>query len=379
MKVLTIISKLEMGGIEKTLLSCLPHLSSKGVEIFVLCDVGGQLDDEYKKCGAKIISFNGQKKPFFDARRLKEVLRNEKFDIVHSRYGHTSGLFAKVCHDLGVPLIVSIHNEKAMFRNNWKNNPILNKVRNLYLSYHKYLTIKYAKIILGHSKTNLNYFQDCPNKYKKKLQVIYNGVDYSKFLNYPALKSDRDNNLQNIRISAQKIFVHIGKFKEQKNHKFLIDIFKRLNATENNYHLMLLGEGPLINNIKDYVVLNGLEHHVHFIGLETNIAPYLRVSDVFLFPSIYEGFGNVLLEAQYAKLIIGASNIAPHYEATYNGYHQFFYDPYDLEEAVSKIQKLINSKLDIKEEAFNFSSAFTIEKMSDELYKYYQQVIRKML
>lgn len=373
MKILTIISKLEMGGIEKTLLSCLPHLISKGVEIYVLCDIGGQLDDEYKKHGAKIISFNGQKKPFFDAIRLKEILKNEKFDIVHSRYGHTSGLFAKVCYDLGVPLIVSIHNEKAMFRNNWKNNPILNKVRNLYLSYHKYLTTKYAKVILGHSKTNLNYFQDCPDRYKDKLQIIYNGVDYSKFFNYPALKIDRYTNLENIRKSANKIFVHIGKFKEQKNHQFLIDIFKGLNAIENNYHLILLGEGPLMNGIKDYVKLKGLENHVHFIGMESNIAPYLKVCDVFLFPSIYEGFGNVLLEAQYAKLIVGASNIAPHYESTYKGYHQFFYDPYNLEEAINKVQKLISLKSDIIEEAFSFSSAFTIEKMSDELYKYYQQ------
>lgn len=375
MKVLNIISKLEMGGIEKTLLSCLPHLNSKGVEIVILCDIGGELDAEYEKNGARLIGFNGTKKPFLDAKRLKEVLKKENFDIVHSRYGHTSGLFAKVCDSFNVPFIVSVHNEQAMFRNNWKHKVILNTVRNLYLSYHKFLTLKYANLILGHSKTNLNYYEKCPNKYKNKLQVIYNGVDYGKFVNYPTLSIEKNNDLNYIVRSAKKIFVHIGKFKEQKNHKFLVDVFSRLNPIENSFHLILLGEGPLMSIIKDYVINKGLKDYVHFMGLEINIVPYLKISDIFLFPSIYEGFGNVLLEAQYAKLMIGASNIGPHYEAIYEEYHKFFYSPYNVEEAVDKIRKLVSfENNNIKEKAFNFSSAFTIENMSDNLYDFYLKV-----
>src|SRR5690606_34702423 len=162
---LTIISKVEMGGIEKTLLSCLPYLKARDVYITVLCDDGGKLQTEYEKHGVKIIDFNGYKKPFLDAWRLRQVLKSEKFDIVHSRYGHTSGVFAKVCRDFGVPMLVSVHNEKAMFRNGWEGKPILGQVRKAYLAYHKKMTYKYATYIIGHSKANLAYYNDVPIRY----------------------------------------------------------------------------------------------------------------------------------------------------------------------------------------------------------------------
>src|SRR5690606_16419585 len=103
MKVLTIISRLGMGGIEKTLLSCLPYLIKHGVKMSVLCSLGGELDDDYKALGVELIDFGKNKKPFKDAQFLKKILSERKFDVVHSRYGHTSGLFAKVCHDLKIP------------------------------------------------------------------------------------------------------------------------------------------------------------------------------------------------------------------------------------------------------------------------------------
>lgn len=373
MKVLTIISKLEMGGIEKTLLSCLPFLSSKGIEIIILCEKGGKLQSEYEAKGARIIDFAGYKKPFLDAQRLKQVLKSEKIDLVHSRYGHTSGVFAKVCHSLAVPFIVSIHNEKAMFKNSWQGKPVLNLIRDCYLRYHKRLTLKYSSLILGHSKANLNYYSNTAKVYSDKLKVIYNGVDFSKFIGYPDLPEDKKSTLKWVRQNYNKIFIHIGKFKEQKNHSFLIDVFNELNPKENGYYLLLLGEGSGRIAIEQKVDSLDLAGNVLFLGMETNIAPYLEISDVFFFPSIYEGFGNVLVEAQYMKLLIAASDISPHYEATYHRYHEFFYDPYDKQIAKEKIKSLLSKDLDIiKDEAFEFARKFTIENMSEELTRIYR-------
>jgi len=362
-----------MGGIEKTLLSCLPFLSSKGIEMIILCDQGGKLQSEYESNGAKIIDFAGYKKPFLDAIKLKKVLKAEKIDIVHSRYGHTSGMFAKVCRSLNIPFIVSIHNEKAMFKNSWQSKPVLNSIRNAYLQFHKRLTLKYSSLILGHSKTNLNYYKDAPDVYASKLKVIYNGVDFKKFRSYPNLEKVKMDELENIREKSNKVFVHIGKFKEQKNHTFLIDVFNELKPKENGYHLFLLGEGPGKNSIEQKVCQLDLSNNVSFLGMETNIAPYLKFSDIFFFPSIYEGFGNVLIEAQYMKLLIAASDIQPHYEAAYKGYHNFFFNPYDIQDATNKIEALLSVNLEsVKDQAFEFSKNFTIENMSDELFRIYK-------
>lgn|GEM_PF-882260 len=377
MRVLTIISKLEMGGIEKTLLSCLPYLIEHGVKMSVLCSLGGALDKDYEALGVDLIDFGKHKKPFKDARFLKKLLLQREFDIVHSRGGHTAGLFAKVCHDLAIPFVVSLHNERAMFRNNWIGRPLLGSVRALYLNYHKRLTLKYATRIVGHSKANLKYFTNVVDELpsESQFQVLYNGVNFSKFHNYPSLSADKQADLDDLVAGADKVFIHIGSFKEQKNHQFLIDVFKRLDPIENKYRLVLLGVGPLMKRIQDYVKEQGLVPHVLFVGMQTNIAPYLHCSDLFIFPSLYEGFGNVLIEAQYMNLPVAASAIAPHYEATEKDYHRFLYNPMDVDDATEKIVKLLEDPdLDNRrKKARAFAEDFSIERMGQNLIQIFQQ------
>jgi Glycosyltransferase len=286
MKILTIISKLEMGGIEKTLLSCIPFLKSLGVEMSILCTLGGALDQDFKQLGVRLIDFGSHKKPFKDAKFLKKVLQSNDFDIVHSRYGHTSGGFAKVCSDLGLPFLVSIHNEKAMFRNSWIGRPVLGFLREQYLAYHKNATLKYATKIVGHSRANLNYYDvkdsDLTNT-TSNFVLLYNGVDFAKLDVHKDLSDDKSKDLNEFRNKLSKILIHIGSFKEQKNHEFLIEAFDRLKPLEKNYGLILMGVGGLMDKIKDKVKSLGLTEHVFFTGMETNIAPYLKAADLFVF------------------------------------------------------------------------------------------------
>src|SRR5690606_26381301 len=207
--------------------------------------------------------------------------------------------------------------------------------------------------IIGHSKANLRYFtngvDDLPAE--NQFRVLYNGVDFSKFHDYPALAPEKQQELDSFLVNADKVFVHVGSFKEQKNHHFLIDVFKKLNPIENNYYLILLGTGSLMDSVRTQVIEEGISQHVLFLGMQINIAPYLYRSDLFVFPSLYEGFGNVLIEAQYVNLPVAASAIAPHYEATEKGYHQFLYNPTNVDDAVNKIMTLLNySDLDNSKE-----------------------------
>jgi len=370
MKVLTVLSKLEMGGIEKTLLSCIPYLKDHGVEMFVLCSLGGALDEDYKKLGVKLIDFGAHKKPFKDAKFLRKILKEQKFDIVHSRYGHTSGVFAKVCKEAGIPFLISIHNERAMFRNSWIGKPVLKNLRVWYLNYHKNLSVKYATKIIGHSKANLKYFTTDAGYVGKEglYEVLYNGVDFSKFEKYPQLDLQKAEELEKFLKDKEKVLVHIGSFKEQKNHIFLIDVFKKLNPKENSYGLILLGVGSLMEEVKSHAAFLDIQDQILFVGMETNIAPYLYASDLFVFPSLYEGFGNVLIEAQYANLPVAASDIAPHYEASFEAYHKYFYSPNNTEQAKDNIEKLLSQdNTELIKEAKIFSEAFSIQRMANNL------------
>lgn len=382
-KVLTILNRLDMGGVEKTLLSCIPFLSPK-VQLSILCNRGGILDNEFIKQGVELIDFEGNNKPFKDAIFLKRVLKDKKIDIVHSRSGHTSGNYAKVCSEMSVPLIVSIHNERAMFKNSWVNRPILSFIRSQYLSYHKSLTLKYSNKIIGHSIANLNYYTDHFNTLGigQKYDILYNGVDFSKFKDFPSLEIRKQTELDEFRKSHDIVLIHIGSFKEQKNHKYLLDILYSISPDEKSIGLILIGAGVLENEIKNVVKNMKIDKHILFVGMETNIAPYLFSSDIFVFPSLYEGFGNVLIEAQYAKLPIWISCIKPHYEASFSAYHKYMFNPLNVEDGLAKLSDLIEdyksgNLSEIQESAFSFAENFSVENMSNNLLSIYQEVFEQ--
>jgi glycosyltransferase involved in cell wall biosynthesis len=366
-----------MGGIEKTLLSCLPLLSQNGIYIDVLCSSGGTLENDYTAQGTSIIHTGKSHNVIIDTLFLYKILRKCKYDIVHSRQGFGSGFFAVICKLYKIPFLVSVHSDRPQSFNSWENKIFLNILRNQYMKLQKYLTIKYAAKIIGHSKNNLGYFSKDWKNEQEKYAILYNGIDFQKF--NPIISLEK-NSLELFVEEAKKVIIHIGSFKKEKNHDFLIDVFNLLCPIENSYKLILVGAGNLIEDIKEKVKDLGLEKNVYFAGLENNIAPYLFYSTIFFFPSLFEGFGNVLIEAQYMKVPVCASNISSHYESCFIGYHGFFFNPEDKLSAKEQLERMIDScdkhTLDKTiEEAYSFSKQFSIESMVNRLINIYRECL----
>ena len=80
---------------------------------------------------------------------------------------------------------------------------------------------------------------------------------------------------------------HVGRFYPQKNHEFLIDVFAELHKRKVNAKLLLLGDGPLQEVIRQKVETLGLAELVVFAGLQKDPAPFYSAMDVFVFPSSY--------------------------------------------------------------------------------------------
>jgi len=95
---------------------------------------------------------------------------------------------------------------------------------------------------------------------------------------------------------------HVGRFYPQKNHEFLIDVFSEVCKQKPNAMLLLLGEGPLQEKIRQKVETLGLAKSVVFAGLQKDPAPFYSAMDVFAFPSLWEGLPLTLVEAQYSGL-----------------------------------------------------------------------------
>lgn len=134
---------------------------------------------------------------------------------------------------------------------------------------------------------------------KRKFDVIHNGKDLKKF--QFSLKT-RNEVREKYSLHNNLVIGHVGKFNDQKNHSFLIEIFEKLLQSVPNSMLMLVGDGPLFNRINDIVNSKGLSEKVVFTGAVDNVANYLQGMDIMVLPSKYEGLPNVVLEWQAAGL-----------------------------------------------------------------------------
>jgi glycosyltransferase involved in cell wall biosynthesis len=134
------------------------------------------------------------------------------------------------------------------------------------------------------------------NKLKKdNYRLIKNGIFVEKFLYN---KDIRENKRKELNLNDKFIIIHIGRFEEQKNHRFLIDIFRSIYNRDKSSVLLLAGKGSLMNEIMEKTEYYELSEAVKFLGARDDIAELLQAADIFILPSLYEGLPVVSIEAQ---------------------------------------------------------------------------------
>lgn len=133
------------------------------------------------------------------------------------------------------------------------------------------------------------------------VKIIPNAIDVNKFkFDYARRRCKR----KILEIDDEAVvLIHVGRFMPVKNHEFLIDIFHKLVENSNvEYKLILIGSGELREAIKNKVSFLNLENKVFFLGDRYDIPDFLSAADIFLLPSLHEGFPVTLIEAQSSGL-----------------------------------------------------------------------------
>lgn len=132
-----------------------------------------------------------------------------------------------------------------------------------------------------------------------KATILHNAVDMSVF-------RYREDERERIRcefgLNDMTVYCHIGRFCEQKNHRFLIDVFSEIAKIDKSARFLLVGKGELEKHIREKIEKLGLSDKTIFAGVRTDIPELLSASDVFLLPSFYEGLPNTVVEAQTTGL-----------------------------------------------------------------------------
>ena len=141
---------------------------------------------------------------------------------------------------------------------------------------------------------------------KQNLTYIHNAINLDKFQYDEIARNEIRNKYQ---VSSENILLGIvGRLEEQKNHEYLIYVFNELRKKNSNYKLIIVGTGSLEEKLKEKVKELSLQSSIIFVGNTSEPSKFYSAMDIFLLPSLYEGFPFVMIEAQANGLPCVISN-----------------------------------------------------------------------
>lgn len=138
--------------------------------------------------------------------------------------------------------------------------------------------------------------------------VIPNAIDSEKYAFDDSLRQKKRRELG---VEGRPVICHVGRISYQKNPMGLIDIFQEVHRQNPDAILLSVGGGELMEQFTDYIARKGLTDCVKRLGVRKDVPEILQAADVFLFPSLFEGLGIALLEAQAAGLPCVISDVIP--------------------------------------------------------------------
>jgi glycosyltransferase involved in cell wall biosynthesis len=229
---------------------------------------------------------------------LQRLLREQgPFDVVHSHMQLFSGLVLREAHRADVPGRIA-HARNS--QDGQGNAPL----RRAYRALMRRWIRRYTTHLFAVSTTAAEGAFGKGVVDSGRCRIL-TGVDFSPF----QAEGDRDRVRAELGIPGGTLVVgHVGSFRRQKNHQFLVEIARRLVELQPDTRFLLIGKGELRPSFEEVVRSWGLADAVRLLGERNDVPRLLRAMDVFVFPSLYEGLPRVLIEAQAVGLLCVASN-----------------------------------------------------------------------
>ena len=299
-KTLHCLGTLDPGGVETWLLRVLRFIDRDRFQ-FDFCTLGDQAGlyaDEIEQSGAKVIRCPVSEYWSFGS-RFNRILKNGQYRAVHSHVHLFSGLLLRCARARKVPIRIA-HSHTSHDDN--ADRPLRRYYRALMLRWiQRYCTHGLAA---SHAAAEELFTKSWPQD--DRFKVLHCGIDLALFQdNYN--KNQLRNELD-IPLDAP-VVGHVGRFVKPKNHRFLLEIAGKILKMRSDIHFLFVGDGPLRVEIETQSRAAGISSNVHFAGTRTDIPRLMRACmDAFIFPSLWEGFGLVLIEAQAAGLPCIVSN-----------------------------------------------------------------------
>lgn len=300
-RILHIFSALDSGGVSNFVMNLYRELDTEKIQFDFAMTQGmpALFDDEVLARGGRIFYFDTSKSIIKNLRSILQ--KNGPFHAVHSHLFFYSGLVMMEAKRAKVPVrIAHAHNAHT---GESRSLP-----RRAYELGMQMLIRMYATHLLGCSEKACRYVFGDKIMKDRRAAVIPDGIDCSRFAFDPEV---RKKMREEYGLQGKYVVGHVGHFNPAKNHRKILSVFQAVCRQRRDAMLLLVGDGELEQQVRQYADQLGLTDQVIFAGAHKDVERFYQAMDVFLFPSRYEGFGMAMIEAQTGGLACVASDIVP--------------------------------------------------------------------
>ena len=284
-RILIIIGQMSMGGAESFLMKMYRALDKNRYQFDFVIANDGFYCEEIRRLGGKIYYTTLKSKNLFKSmRQIEQIVKKNNYKSV-IRFGTSNAAFFDLhaakkggAINLGVRTLSANQGGFIKHTISLLLRPLLNRIA----------TIKFSPSLKA---ANATY-----GKRAKRVCVLNNGIDFQIF---KYNETNRATVRSELGIKSNTIvFGHVGRLCKEKNHNFLLNVFAAHHATNPNCCLVCVGDGVLLKELKEKTKTIGIENNVIFLGNRSDTSKIYSAFDCFLFPSIFEGMPNALIEAQ---------------------------------------------------------------------------------
>jgi len=341
-------------GIVAVILNYAKNMNKSNLQIdFVaMNEMENDLKKEFEAVGKIHILKMRNKNPIAYILKLSKIIRKEKYDVVHI-HGNSCTLAVDLfAAKIGGAKVRIAHSHNSRCKHTFFNK-ILRLPFNLFYTHGLACSEMAGKWLFKN----------------KPFKILQNAIDLEKY-KFKELKRNEFRDKYNI--NGKIAIAHIATLSNEKNHKFILDVLKKIVSKNGDYILFLIGDGELRNEIENKVKIFKLENNVVFTGSVQNVHELLNAMDLLVLPSLYEGLPVIAIEAQANGLpMLLSDNVSK--ECKITDLVEFL--PLEAEKWVEKIfekkisenriaisnnavENLKNTGFDIKKEAMNLRNIY---------------------
>ncbi len=288
------------GGIESVIMNYYRHFDKNAIKLDFLCNSGHvAYEDEIISMGGKIYKITARSKNYKKYKHEINIFFKNHAKEYNAIWVNVCSLanidYLKYAKKYNIPKrIIHCHNSQNMD----------SFLRGLLHRFNKLFLKKYATDFWTCSDEASLWFYNYKIINGNKYLLINNAIDCDK---YAFDKNKRDKIRKELKIGDKVVFGNIGRLHFQKNQEFALKVFNEYLKINKNSVFLLVGDGEDKEKLEKLCLQYNISDKVKFLGIRNDIANLLQAMDIFLFPSLFEGFALSLIEAQASRIMIFTS------------------------------------------------------------------------